>query len=90
MSIKTDVPDYLLHSHPLGGRAVEVVKSLWAFMQQHIMPAEAEWLAWTTGPNRWQTVPCIERLKVSASNAQIRAKSTAVGEGGGAVEPVDP
>jgi acyl-CoA dehydrogenase len=49
----------------------ELRKQLLAFMDEHIYPSEAKWLAHVQGERRWEPVPIIEELKPKAKAAGL-------------------
>lgn len=70
--LDVQVPDRLFLQSAKGHTVLQQVKE---FMKQHIMPAEKEvtmyYIKHCDGPERWQTPPVLEKLKVKARAAGL-------------------
>jgi acyl-CoA dehydrogenase len=49
----------------------ELQKRLSGFMEEHIYPNEATWLAHCHGPDKWEPAPIVEELKPKARAAEL-------------------
>jgi acyl-CoA dehydrogenase len=53
------------------GKVKELQKRLSGFMEEHIYPNEAAWLAHCHGPDKWEPAPIVEELKPKARAAGL-------------------